>query len=129
MENHQTQSKPTDAEQPSPEGLSSSALLCIVRSAMRNMTAEEKEWPFVAMLAGPSEVIEIIVQKAAKECGHAMNWGYVGGRACVRSEGNRERCRGALYSAIPQSDLTQEDMHAHLLHNDQALAREGRRRE
>lgn len=28
MENHQTQSKPTDVEQPSPEGLSSSALLC-----------------------------------------------------------------------------------------------------
>lgn len=31
MEDHQTQSKPADAEQPSPEGLSSSALLARVR--------------------------------------------------------------------------------------------------
>jgi len=29
MENHQTQSKPADAERPSPEGLSSSALLAL----------------------------------------------------------------------------------------------------
>lgn len=49
MENHQTQSKPADAEQPSPEGLSSSALLAafgskILDELMQGEWEPDFEW-------------------------------------------------------------------------------------
>ncbi len=94
---------------PAPK-VGSSDLLGLVNTHIRNMTDEEKAWPGVAILAGPPIVIEIIVQTAAQKCGHPMNWGYIAGRAIVRSSGNAAECRRALYAAIPQSDLTMSDM-------------------
>jgi hypothetical protein len=66
--------------------------------------------PCVAVLAGDPLVIEAVVQKAAMDSGIEMDWSYVGGRAVIRSHGDRTKCRLALKMAIPQSDLTERDL-------------------
>lgn len=66
--------------------------------------------PRVAMLSGNSLLIETIVRLAEEECGHAMEWGFFGGRAVVRSHGDAKECRRALLCAMPQGDLTMADM-------------------
>lgn len=88
----------------------SGELLHIIRDGMQNMTEEQKQWPVVAMLAGPRECIEVIVRKAVQKSKIPMNWGYVGGRALVHSPGDKEKCRSALWTSIPQSDLSQADL-------------------
>ena len=74
-----------------------------------DMTAEEKTWPSVAMLAGKSEVIEAIVQSANKEYGLKMNWGYIAGRAIIYSKDDRVKCRSALGLTIPVSDIEKDE--------------------
>jgi hypothetical protein len=62
-----------------------------------------------AMIAGPAVVIEVIVKQASYASGIEMDWGYVGGRGLVYALGERKAARSALFSAMPQSDLTQLD--------------------
>ena len=45
MENNQSQSKPDDVEQPSPEGLSSSALLSLVELVGGPRCGDQVRWP------------------------------------------------------------------------------------
>lgn len=66
--------------------------------------------PVVAVLHGPKEAIECIVQKASRESKIPMDWGYSGGRAFIHAKGDREKARSALYCAMPGGDLTQADM-------------------
>lgn len=94
-----------DSDPTPPPAPATPDLLRIVRESSPNMTPEEKEWPIVAILAGPMETIEIIVRRAAQECGFPMNWGYVGGRALVHSQGDRAKCRAAIHQVIPDTDI------------------------
>ena len=75
-----------------------------------NMTDEQKHWPVVAMIAGPMEVVEIVVRKAERTAGFPMNWGYVAGRGIIHSQGDLKKARSALWMALPQSDLSLSDM-------------------
>jgi len=64
----------------------------------------------VAILAGPSLVIESVVAKAEQSSGIKMDWCYQGGRAFVQALGDRKKARSAIYCAIPNSNLTQADL-------------------
>lgn len=75
------------------------------------MTDEQKKWPVVAVLSGSTPVIEVIVRYASTQCGHPMNWGFVGGRAIVQSPGDKNQCRSALRLAIPETDITRQEMY------------------
>jgi len=66
MENHQTQSKPADAEQPSPEGLSSSALLGLVVAVDFDGTCVTHEYPKVGRHIGAPRVLHRLVKEGAQ---------------------------------------------------------------
>lgn len=78
-------------------------LLEAVRTAAMQSqeTEEQRKWPVVACFAAPTEVAEIVVRWAARESGCPMNWGFVGGRALVRTSGDRRRCLAFLKRALP----------------------------
>ena len=65
--------------------------------------------PVVAVLAGPAVVIEVVVQKAMKETGIRMDWGYIGGRAIVhadvQTEKEHNKAGEALQYNIPTCSL------------------------
>lgn len=86
--------------------LAKDPLLEYITANSPNMTDEQKRWPVVAMLAGPSVVVEVIVRNASLNSGHEMVWGYVGGRALVHSLGDRIECRSAIFYAFPVSDIS-----------------------
>jgi hypothetical protein len=69
-----------------------------------------KNAPVVAVLHGPCEVIEAVVQRASRDSGVAMDWGYSGGRAFVHSNRKREEARAALAAAMPGGDIGQGDL-------------------
>ena len=79
---------------------------------MKDMTEEEKMMPGVAILAGDSKVIELIVKTASKESGIHMNWGYVAGRAVVHSNGDKAKCRAAILQAIPITNIENNERYA-----------------
>lgn len=74
------------------------------------ISAKLAKEPPVAVLAGPSLIVEIIVRHASIESGIEMDWGYVGGRAIVHAKGDRRKARRALFMAVPDSDLTMNDL-------------------
>lgn len=68
-----------------------------VRTAKNELDA-----PTIAILSGPAVVIEAVVRKAEEESGIPMDWGYIGGRAIVRANGNVDEARLALAIAMPR---------------------------
>ena len=51
----------------------------------------------VCIMAGANaETIEAFVKCAAGNCGIEMDWHYVGGRAVVKTLGDKEKCLQAL---------------------------------
>jgi hypothetical protein len=66
--------------------------------------------PAVAVLCGPTEVIEAVVRRASDKSGLLMDWHFAGGRGIVRSWCNRDKCRSALYTSCVTSDLSTEDL-------------------
>ena len=63
----------------------------------------------VAILSGDPLILEAIVRKASMDSGIEMDWSYFAGRAVIVSYGERAKCRSALFEALPNSDLSQED--------------------
>lgn len=57
----------------------------------------------VAVLSGPSGVIEAIVKTASSRCGEKMDWYYVGGRALVKTLGDAQKAAKAIHSCMPES--------------------------
>lgn len=55
--------------------------------------------PCVAILSGPTIVIEACVYIASKKSGIDMDWGFIGGRAFVYSLGDMEKSHNALCDA------------------------------
>jgi len=57
--------------------------------------------PVVAILSGPSIVIEAIVYKASKNSGIPMDWGFSMGRAFVHAIGDVNKAAAAIRDVWP----------------------------
>lgn len=64
--------------------------LCDEVNASTCDSSISKEGVQIAIVAGPSVVIEIIVKKASINCNIPMDWHYVGGRGVVYAKGTEE---------------------------------------
>ena len=57
--------------------------------------------PCIAILTGPTIMIEAWVYIASKKSGIDMDWGFIGGRACVYALGDSERAYQAICENQP----------------------------
>lgn len=87
------------------------AMIELISSCLQEQATEaERKWPTVAILAGRSHVIEVIVALASVETQIPMNWGYFGGRAHVFSQGDPKKCRAALRRLIPETNIQTDEV-------------------
>lgn len=70
---------------------------------------EARDWPCVAILSGPAQMIELMVRIARRATGARIDWGYMGGRAIIRSAGDRQQIRQALHRCFVESDIRYEE--------------------
>lgn len=56
------------------------------KSVYAGKTKYKDDWTQVAILAGPTMVIEVMVQEAAKEAKVEMDWSFQGGRGFVMAD-------------------------------------------
>jgi hypothetical protein len=75
----------------------------LFRDAIRDAKLDDTlaRCPVVAVLAGPSVIIEAMVRKAEENSGIPMDWGFVGGRAMIRANGDGDKARAALLAVLP----------------------------
>lgn len=79
-------------------------ILDIVRSRAKSMNEDQKKnWIGIGMIAGCTEVCEIIVRKAERESGIPMDWGYIGRRAFiyVPKDADIEKAKQEVGFALP----------------------------
>ena len=83
-----------------------------LKSLLRNSKLSSKfnSAECVAILHGPSVVIEAVVFTASEKSGIPMDWGYCGGRAAVYALGDATKARSALASALPGGDVNLGDL-------------------
>jgi hypothetical protein len=92
------------------------AFIELIKENMQNQLDQRfNEGDAVAIMAGPSVVIEVIVRKVSADTGVELDWGYSGGRAgiYVLPSATKEqilKVKSGLFCAIPQSNLTQLDI-------------------